>query len=272
MAIATTAAIGLGLAAAGTTGSFIQASKQRKKSAEAEAAAEEAMALARKRLEANYMKGLSINREPYELARDASLSSGTTLVQAGVESERGAGAVAGRVQMAQNQNQNEIRSAMGTELNNLNKVVASEESRLRDMNYNLDLGIVEGAQRASANYENMANNSMTQGFQGVTSIGGQVLAAAPLYPKTDLPVTPQTATPQSMASAPDAAAEFVANPLSSETEYFAQASAGTLDPKYIINGQPMPYSQALKLNQPITSASPDYYKTLFPQTFAAIPQ
>lgn len=237
--IGTAAAVGLGLTAAGTGASFYQASQQRKKSAEAEAAAAAAMAEARKKLEVNYYEKLGINREPYELAREAASVTATNLIQAGVESERGAGAVAGRVQMAQNLNQNQIRSDMGTELNNLNKLVASEDVRLNNAKVNLDLGAVEGAQRAAANYENMANNSLTQGFQGVTSLGGQVLAAAPLYAKTG--ADPTVTTTQAQQA------------------YQSNISTGALGTQYMQNGQPLPYADALKLSG-MTEA--DFLKSL----------
>lgn len=235
--IGTATAIGIGVAAAGTTGSFIQASKQRKKQSEAEAAAEKAMIEARKKLEINFYKGLGINREPYELERDALLSSGTTLIQAGVESERGAGAVAGRVQMAQNIGQREIAGAMGTEMQNLNKLVATEDANLNKLGLNLDLAQVEGAQLASANYNNMANQSITQGLQGLTNIGGQVMAAAPLYKKNNAN----------------------RNLSKLEEQYSQQIANGTLDTKYMIDGKPMSFDQALMLKTGQTGMNPQQY-------------
>ena len=110
MAALTTATIvSLAATAATTAGSFIQASKQKKLQKEAEAEADRALADARKKLDVNFYEGLSIQKEPYELAREALLSSGAQAIQAGVEgSERGAAATAGRVQMAQQQGQREI--------------------------------------------------------------------------------------------------------------------------------------------------------------------
>lgn len=235
--IGTAAAIGIGVAAAGTTGSFIQASRQRKKQSEAEASAEKAMIEARKKLEINFYKGLGINREPYELERDAILSAGTSLIQAGVESERGAGAVAGRVQMAQNVGQREIAGAMGSEMQNLNKLVATEDANLNRLGLNLDLAQVEGAQLASANYNNMANQSITQGLQGVTNLGGQITSALPLYKKNN-----------------------ASNNLSKlEEQYSQQIASGTLDPKYMADGKPMSFQQALMLKTGKTGMNPQLY-------------
>lgn len=225
--IGTAAAIGIGLTAAGTGASFYQASQQRKKASEAEAAAAKSMQEARKKLEINFYEGLGINKEPYNIARDQSAVTATNLIQAGVESERGAGAVAGRVQMAQNDNNREIAAAMGTEINNLNKLVATEDANLNRMGLNLDLASVQGAQLAAANYSDMANNSLTQGLTGVSSLGGQVLAAAPLYSKKKLPATPANQT---------------------QSLYDAAAASQTLDPLYSPNGKPLPYAQALALS------------------------
>lgn len=230
--------IGIGLTLAGTAGSFVQASKQRKKASQAELAAEKAMEDARKKLEVNYYKGLGINREPYELERDALLGIGTNLIQAGVESERGAGSVAGRVLMAQNQGQREIAGAMGNEMQDLNKLVATEDARLNNMGLNLDLSTVEGANKAAANYENMSNNSLTQGLQGLSSLGGQVLAAAPLYKK-----------------------DMVGGNLAQlEQNYNQQIQSGTLPDAYKgTNGQPLPFQTALQTLTGQTALQPNQF-------------
>ena len=77
MAAATALTIAsLAATAATTTGSFIQASKQKKLQQKAEREADKALADARKKLDVNFYEGLSIQKEPYELAREALLSSG----------------------------------------------------------------------------------------------------------------------------------------------------------------------------------------------------
>ncbi len=186
MAAFTTIATGIGLAAtAGTTAmSFSQASKQKKIQQQAEQDAKQFMADARKKLEVNFYEQLGIQKEPYELEREALLASGAQAIQAGTESERGAAATAGRVQMAQQQGQRQIAAAMGQEMYNLEKLTAQEESRLRDMGLSLDLGEAEGAQKAAANAQQMAAQATQQGMQGVTSMAGQLASLAPLYGKT----------------------------------------------------------------------------------------
>jgi hypothetical protein len=187
MAIATATALAIGGMAisAGTAGmSFAQAGKQNKLKRQAEDEAAQAMAAARKKLDVNFYEQLAINKEPYELAREASLVQGAEALQAGVEGEqRGAGAVAGRVQMAQNQQQGNIRSAMGQELAGLEKATVAEESKLRDQQVGLDLAEVTGAQLAARDAQQASAAAMTQGMQGVSSLGQQLISMAPLYNK-----------------------------------------------------------------------------------------
>lgn len=185
MAAFTSIATAASLAAtAGSTAmSFAQAAKQREAMNKAQRAAEEAMESARKKLEINVFDALSIQKEPYELEREALLSQGAQAIQAGVESERGAAATAGRVQMAQQEGQAGIRTAMGQELQALEKLSAQEESRLRDVGVQLDLEEVAGAQLAAANAQELAAQATQQGFEGVTSLGQQLTQFAPMYEK-----------------------------------------------------------------------------------------
>lgn len=113
------------------------------------------------------------------------LSQGAQAIQAGVESERGAAATAGRVQMAANEGQAAIRSAMGQELMGLEQLSAQEEGRLRDIGVQLDLEEVAGAQLAAANAQELAANATAQGMQGLTSLGSQLAEQAPLFEKTE---------------------------------------------------------------------------------------
>jgi hypothetical protein len=185
MAVATAIAIGgLAISAATTTMSFAQASSQKGKQRRAEAEAAKAMAEARKKLEINFTDKLAINKETYELQRDAMLSAGAQAIQAGVESERGSETTAGKVLMAQNEAQAGIRTDMGKDLMAIQEKQVAEQSRLRDLNVQLDLGEVEGAQQAAADAERAAAQSTSEGFQGVSSTLQQGLAMVPLYQKT----------------------------------------------------------------------------------------
>lgn len=233
MALGTTLALA-GLATQGVSAglSFAQASKSKKLQAEAQAAAANSMREARNKLTKNFYKGLGIQKEPYELERNALLTAGTQLTQAGIESERGAAGVAGQVLQAQNQGQRNIASSMGQEMLGLNKVVAQEDSRLRDIGTNLDLETAQGAQLAARNAQMLAAKSMQQGFQSVTGAVDQGLDLFPLYSKTG-----------NNTSAPGTNTSAQSNP---QQAYNTMASSGTLNPKYMQDGQPLPYDQALQ--------------------------
>lgn len=185
MAIATSTALaigGLAVSAASTGMSFAQANKQKKLQREAEADAQKAMAEARKKLDVNYYDQLAIQKEPYELEREAALSAGAQAIQAATEGDvRGVGGAAGRVQMAQNEQQAGIRTSMGKELTDLALLSASEDSRLRDVGVQLDMEEAAGAQLAARDAQEARTAAMQQGMEGLTSTVQQGVQLAPLY-------------------------------------------------------------------------------------------
>ena len=199
------AAIGLGTTLASSGVSFYQAEQNKKKQKEADAAAQKAMDEARAKLDINYYEKLGIQKEPYNLQRQALLASAQEALQAGVESERGAAAVAGRIQMAQNESMAGISTAMGQDLTELNKLVADEDIILNRQKIGLDLQEAEGAQLASQNYQDMAAASNTAAVQGLVSAGGQAVNMSSLYGNSLGP---------------------------GEKEFNDMKKAGTLDPKY----------------------------------------
>jgi len=177
-----TGIVGATLAAVGTGLSFSQAGKARRAARDAESKAAEQMRLARKRLDINYLDELAIQKEPYELAREAALQQGATALEAAREGDqRGVAATAGRLEVAQDAAQGQIRAQMGREMSNLDRLVAEEDARLRDLNVQLDLGEVQGFQSQAANQEALANQAMMQGFQGAVNTVSQAASLVPLY-------------------------------------------------------------------------------------------
>ncbi len=170
---------GVAVAAIGAATSYAQAQKQKRLKRQANKAAENAMEEAKSKLDVNVYEALSIKKEPYELAREASLAQGKMALQAAQEGDvRGAAATAGRVQMAQNKQQQQIQSAMGQEALGLEKTVASEEARLMSEKSRIDLQEAEGAQvaaaeaaKAQAAYESQAMESGMQALGGAVAIG-----------------------------------------------------------------------------------------------------
>jgi hypothetical protein len=224
MAAITGAVIGLGTTAVSTGMSFFQAAKQNRLMREAQAQADKAMSEARKKLEVNYYDQLAIKKEPYELQREAMLSSGAQALEGAREADRGAAATAGRLQAMQNEQQAGIRTEMGQELMNLEKLSATEESRLRDVNVQLDLGEVAGAQQEVKDAQQARSAAMAQGFQGVSSMAGYAAQMVPLYMQTQ------------------ATKEFDMQ----QDEYGKRAAAGELGSQFMIDGKPMTYQQAVQ--------------------------
>lgn len=177
--------IGLGITAIGTGFSFAQAGSQRKKYKAAEKKAAESMEAARKRLEVNYVEQLGIDKEAYEEMREASLVSGAQTVEALQESERGIAAGAGRLGANQTAAQEAITTAQRAESLALDKAVAKEDSRLRDVNVQLDLGEVAGAQQAGADARSAEAAALQQGFTGLANLGAGAVSASKLYGKSD---------------------------------------------------------------------------------------
>jgi hypothetical protein len=186
MAAFTTIAAAAGLAAtAGTTAaSFAQAGKQRNLQAKAEAEAEKSMAEAKKQLSINYSAALGIQKEPYQLEREALISAGAQAIEAGREGERGAAETAGRVYALQQQGQQQIASEMGQELTALDKATAAEAAQLRNSRANLNLAEVQGAQTAAANAQEAAQAATMQGIKGIASTVQQAASFVPLYNKS----------------------------------------------------------------------------------------
>lgn len=184
MAALTTIAAGVSIAgtAASAGMSFAQANKQKKAMQDAEADAEAAMAAARGKLDVNFAEQMSIKKEAYDLEREAMLVQGAQLTQAAV-SQRGVGAVAGRVYAAQQEGQRKITGAMADELTNIEGAILEEDSRLRDLDVALDLEEVAGNQQAAADAQRAATAAKQQAIQSTISAVGQAASMAPLYAK-----------------------------------------------------------------------------------------
>jgi hypothetical protein len=176
----------LGMSAAGSAFSFIQAGKQSKIEQQAQRDAANALAEAKKKLEVNMLSGLSIAKEPYELEREALLQQGAAALQAGVEGDqRGASATAGRVLQAQQQAQAEVRSDMAQEMADLDLLEAQEDVNLQGQRVGLDLGEVAGQQQIAADARAARAASMQAGVQGLVDVGLGAMEAGDAFSGTD---------------------------------------------------------------------------------------
>jgi DNA polymerase II large subunit len=183
MAALTTVAAGVAIAGTVTSAgmSFSQASKQKKLQQQAERDADKAMAEARGKLDVNYAEQMSIKKEAYDAEREALLVQGAMATQAGVESERGSAASAGRVYAAQQQGQAGVRAAQADEMTNIENAIIEEESRLRDLDVALDLEEVAGNQQKAADAQRAAEMAKAQGIESTISAVGQAAQFVPLY-------------------------------------------------------------------------------------------
>jgi hypothetical protein len=179
MGVATAVAIGSTLVSAGMSAS--QAAKQSRMQKQAEAEAAKAIADARAKLDVNFYDKLSVKKEPYELAIEAANVAAAQAIQAGQESERGTAATAGRIMMADTDNQRQIATAYGQELTDLEKLSATEDSRLRDVNTQIDLSQAEGAQKAARDAQEAKAAATTAAVNSAVSAVGQGITAANLY-------------------------------------------------------------------------------------------
>ena len=181
MAVTTAAIASVVIAGTSAGMSFGQARQQRKLGEEAKRDAQKAMAEARKALDVNAYDQLAVQKEPYELQREALLSQGALATQAGVEGDRGAAATAGRVQAAMNTAQGDVRTGMGKELSDLAKLSAEEDARNRDIGIQLNLEDVAGAQQAMADSAVARSQAIKSGMEQAGAAVQGAIDLAPLY-------------------------------------------------------------------------------------------
>ena len=181
MGVATAVALGTTLASAGM--SAAQAAKQARLQKQAEAQAAKSMAEAKAKLEINFYDKLSVKKEPYELAIEATNVAAAQAMEAARESERGTAATAGRIMMADTDQQRQIATAFGQELSDLEQLSATEDSRLRDVGAQIDISRAEGAQQAARDAQEAKAAATTSAVESGISAIGQGINAANLYSK-----------------------------------------------------------------------------------------
>ena len=198
------AGVAAGSSLVGTGMSFAQASKQKQKASEANAAAEKSMQEARERLGINFAEQLSIQKEPYRLERERSRAAGAQLTEAARESERGAAAAAGRIYGMEQQAQADIGVRMGQELIDRERAIIEEDMRLADIGAQMSLDEVKGAQLAAREADERAALAKAQGIQGVVDFVGAAGQIPNLYGGSNAAVSKVDAvppTPEQMQSA-----------------------------------------------------------------------
>ena len=103
-------------------------------------------------------------------------------MQAGQEGElRGVASTAGRAQLLNQQQQNQIRMGMSQELQGLQRAAAAEESRLQGARARLNLAEATGFQGMAADARARQQALNQAGAQGLVNVGTQAMKLAPLY-------------------------------------------------------------------------------------------
>jgi hypothetical protein len=237
---------GLGISAGTTAASFIQAGQEKRKQRQYEADADKAMQEARRQLQINYAKQMSIKKEPYNLERLGVRAAGQGIINAATESDRGAAAAAGQVMMATQAGEADITNRQTDELYNIENAILEEESRLRDINVDLDMQEVEGNMAAAADARMLSQQATQAGIQGVASTAQAGLSMVPLYQEnknaTNAAIAKaQAADPTYLAGYNPATATGRqyrqmkrANPLWAQSKNYQEALAGLMNP-FIIN-------------------------------------
>ena len=181
MAAATTI-VTAGLSAAGAGANFAQAVRSNRMAKQAEQAAAKFMADARKRMEVNFMEGVQVPTEAYEIAARQNLAQSQQATQALRETDQRA--VIGGIQGVQEQGAQaaeRLRTGLQEDLFRRDLMVAQEDSRLRDQMAELDLAEVTGAQRAMADQERLRAQSIGSAFGLLGQGAVDVFSSAPLY-------------------------------------------------------------------------------------------
>jgi len=188
--------------------SFAQAGKQKKLAKDAQAAADKAFKEAEAQLDVNYFEQLGISKTPYLNQREAIAQQAAQVMEIAKESERGGASTAGRVLAQSNIAQQGITDKQTKDLEALNKLVATEESRLAGERANLSLDQAEGAGIAAAQAQNQQNQAIMSGVTGLANAGISLYENSELYkqnnaePRLDnTAVTLDAITPSSTSQA-----------------------------------------------------------------------
>jgi len=181
MPAATAIAVGAtSVASAGA--SFAQAANQKRQIRQAEEAAAKYMDDARKKFSVNFAEQLQVPLEGYEMASDLSRQAVSQNIEALKESGQRAilGGVAGLQQQSQ-AGAEQLRMAMQQDLYERDQAVVAEESRLRDIQADIDLTEAAGAQQAAADAQMMRAQNIQSGLSSLASGATSLYEGSKLY-------------------------------------------------------------------------------------------
>jgi hypothetical protein len=181
--------IGAVVGLAGSVMSFADAKKQRDNQVAAQLEADKAMEEAGRILEEQYMSGVSIPMEAYDLEREGIAQAGAQAIQAVSEGEaRGASAGVGRVVALQQDALAKQRAGLAERQFQLEKAQADELSKLQQGRLDIQLGKATGYQQMLADQRAAQSASTLAGVQGISSAASDIFEfLTPLYNPNEAP-------------------------------------------------------------------------------------
>ena len=177
--------IGTGIGIAGSIMSFADAKKQRENQVAAQLEADKAFEEAGRILEEQYMSGVSIPMEAYDLEREGIAQAGAQAIEAISEGEaRGASAGVGRVVALQQDALAKQRAALAERQFQLEKAQAEELAKLQQGRLDLKLGEVAGQQQMLADMRAREAASRLSGVQALGQTSTDIIEKlTSLYPR-----------------------------------------------------------------------------------------
>lgn len=178
--MAVLAAIGLGVQALSGVGSFIQAGQRQKEIDKANAAAQKAVAEAKKQIEIKPYEALTVSDTPYERQREMFASQAAQATQAAAEMGAAGMGRVGAIAMAGDEAQAKVRDQQIKQLETIENLKAKDEARASQQLASLSLQEAEGAQQAAADAQSAKAAAITSGFGSLASVGQQMAAVNPV--------------------------------------------------------------------------------------------
>jgi hypothetical protein len=185
MAVATTTAIAAATSLAGAGLSFARSIEEQRKIKEAGEAAARYMDDARKQFSVNFAEQLQVPLEGYQMAAEMNTQAVAQALEAMRESGQRSiiGGVAGLQQQAQ-AGAEQLRMSLQQDLYQRDKMVADEESRLRDIQAEIDVAEATGAQQAAADAELRRAAAIESGIGSLAQAGSTIFEGSQLYKQT----------------------------------------------------------------------------------------
>jgi colicin import membrane protein len=166
--MAVLAAIGLGVQALSGIGSFFQAGQRQKEIDKANAAAQKAVAEAKKQIEVKPFEALTVSDTPYERQREMFASQAAQATQAAAEMGAAGMGRVGAIAMAGDEAQAKVRDQQIQQLEAIEQLKAQDEARASQQLASLSLQEAEGAQKAAADAQAAKAKSVTSGFTALS--------------------------------------------------------------------------------------------------------